>query len=612
MSGRGDALEYAAARPISWPTPMRFPVRCLVWVAILGPPSFLLVAIQHGALTHPFSDYCKLIPLVEKLQNGTLAFSDLFDPLNQNRPATWRALVLANAWLTGWDIRSEYLYLVAALVGAFLVQVQLLVRAGAACSRDRVLVLVAGLSIVSFSPAAHNDHWWSMLLQFDLGHLFIVIAFALLSWNGRLFRDHALAALACWLATYTVTNGLVAFLVCAIVAQIFSPIPRRFTGVSLFWTANIALALILYVPGLPDLDRELPSLGQLIVFTFAYIGSPAAAILRFPFQSQFDLPNGAVVTGMNAVAGLGITALLTAKGLDVVRGRDRSCAARAFAAFALFALGSAVLTALGRANFDEAGVANANASRFVLFGSSALFAGLYAGAMAPSRWRFHVPLNPRVVPTAAGLILFACASVSYARSWKVYAEARRFDRLLAAAYADGPDGGPLHALIYPESKLVPGFKATLKRLRMGPYRDAPQIDALVRLARLELIDQFGVNGLRAGTDGFILFAHPHARFAIHTTRAAAIHFRYGVMPNAETASPPTDGVEFRVLASDLDSERLLWSTIWRPDLREPHEQQLTVALPRNFSGTLIFETLAAGTSESDWAYWADLAITGDY
>jgi hypothetical protein len=311
------------------------------------------------------------------------------------------------------------------------------------------------------------------------------------------------------------------------------------------------------------------------------------------------------------VAGALLATLLVTRARDVIRSRERSTAARAFAAFALFAVGSAMLTGLGRADLGETGVANANASRFILFGSSAVYAALYAAAMAPSRPRLPLPWNPRVATAVAGLMVMTCATISYARSWTVYAEARVFDRLLAAAYAADAHESTFDAVIYPEPELVPGFKATLKRLRVGPYRDVPKLDALERLARIKLVDQFAVNGLRAGTDGLILFAHPHSRFAIQTTGASAIHFRYGVLPNATTVSPPTDGVEFRVLTTDLEAERLLWSTIWRPKFQAPHDQQLTVALPRDFSGTLIFETLAAGTSQNDWAYWADLVITGD-
>ena len=94
------------------------------------------------------------------------------------------------------------------------------------------------------------------------------------------------------------------------------------------------------------------------------------------------------------------------------------------------------------------------------------------------------------------------------------------------------------------------------------------------------------------------------------SRAVAIHFRYGVLPNAVTATPPTDGVEFRVLVPDAASEGVLWSSIWRPVPGTPSEQQVTVALPgTDFSGTLIFETLTAGRYENDWAYWADLVIS---
>jgi hypothetical protein len=587
---------------------MKFLPRSLAWIAILGPPVFLFSAVQHGALTHPFSDYCKLIPLVERLQNGTLAFSDLTAPLNQNRPATWRAVLLANAWLTGWDIRSEYVYLLAALAGAFTIQVRLLRRCCADRSPLERLVLVAILSIVSFSPAAHNNHWWSMLIQFDMGHLFVVTALALVSWNRHRWGDHALAALACWAATYTVTNGLVAFVSCTIVAQLFSPAPRRPNGLTLFWAANVALVLILYVPGLPSVERGVPSLDRWAAFTLAYLGSPIAGLLWFPFRSQFDLPTGAF-TMSNAAAGFVLLVVLVVRASGILRARATGAAARAFVAFSLFALGSAALTGLGRAEFGAAGVANANASRFVLFGSYGLYACLYAAGINSSGLTSTRSRRHRVVPAMGAVVLFVCAAVTYARSWKVYDEARRFDRLLAIAYASPGSESPFDDLIYPVRDEVPAFKATLRKLRLGPYRDAPETGALERLARTKVTDEFGINGLRAGADGLILFAHPHGRFSIDLFRAAAIQFRYGVMANAMTATPPTDGVEFRVVAPAASSEGVLWAKVWRPGPRASPEEQIMVALPgRDFSGTLVFETRAAGRSENDWAYWADLEV----
>jgi hypothetical protein len=313
----------------------------------------------------------------------------------------------------------------------------------------------------------------------------------------------------------------------------------------------------------------------------------------------------------NAVAGFILLTMLATKAYSLVRARERSPAARAFSAFAVFALGSAMLTGLGRAQFGEDGVANANASRFVLFGSYALYACLYdAARVAVSRSAIDSHSQVRVLPTVAALLLVGFATVTYASSWKVYGQARHFDKLLETAYAAGPNKSPFDHLIFPVSEAIPGYKATLRRLRVGPYRDAPDDRALQRLARTKLSDEFGISGLRAGDDGLILFAAPHSRFSIDVSRAVAIDFRYGVLPNAVTATPPTDGVEFRVLVPDAAGNALLWSTIWRPVPGTPSEQRVTIALPgTDFSGALIFETLAAGRYENDWAYWADLVIS---
>ena len=208
------------------------------------------------------------------------------------------------------------------------------------------------------------------------------------------------------------------------------------------------------------------------------------------------------------------------------------------------------------------------------------------------------------------LVLLGCATATYARSWKVYGQARHFDQLLNTAYGAVPNESPFDHLIYPIREEIAGYKATLRRLRIGPYRDAPDDRALQRLAKTKLADEFGISGLRTGDDGLILFAHPHTKFSIDVSRAGAIHFRYGMLPNAVTATPPTDGVEFRVLVPDAVSERVLWSSIWRPVPGTLSEQPVKVALPgTDFSGTLIFETLTAGRFENDWAYWADLVIS---
>jgi hypothetical protein len=434
-----------------------------------------------------------------------------------------------------------------------------------------------------------------------------------MAWGENQWRHHVLASLLCWLATYTVAYGLVAFLASALVAQLFSPSPRRMDRFTLFWAVNVALVLVVYIPGLPDLDGGLPSPGSWLAFTLAYLGSPAAGLIWFPFESQFDLPHATSITARNVVTGFILVTAIAARAYGLLRVRDRSPAARAFSLFALFAVGAAVLTGMGRAHFDEYGVANANASRFVLFGSYVLYACLYDGARGSV---FRSPLNSRWsirLRTAAALLLLACATLTYARSWKVYAQARHFDQLLQTAYAVAPAANPFDHLIYPFQEEIPGYKATLRRLRVGPYRDAADDRALQRLAKNKLTDEFGINGLRAGLDGLILFAHPHSRFSLDAdSDVTSVTFRYGILREALSTQPPTDGVEFRVWMVDETSEQLIWSIVWRPASATALEQPVTLSLPRHrLSGTLVFETLTAGHYENDWAYWTDLMMWED-
>ena len=193
------------------------------------------------------------------------------------------------------------------------------------------------------------------------------------------------------------------------------------------------------------------------------------------------------------------------------------------------------------------GVANANASRFVLFGSTRCTLALRWG-----RGRCFA-IGDRFTLERARSADCCCAAPAGVRNnhlrplMEREGQARHFHQLLETAYAAAPNESPFDDLIYPIREEVPGYRATLRRLRVGPYRDAPDDHALQRLAKTKLADEFGISGLRARDDGLILFAAPHTRFSIDVSRAVAIHFRYGVLPNAVTATPPTDGVEFRVL-----------------------------------------------------------------
>ena len=93
------------------------------------------------------------------------------DRLSHTGRYSWRTHVL-----TGWDIRSEYVYLMAAMYGAFLIQAITLWRIGGRRKDGWYLGVIALLSIFSFSPCGHNNHWWSMMIPLHFANLFLVLA----------------------------------------------------------------------------------------------------------------------------------------------------------------------------------------------------------------------------------------------------------------------------------------------------------------------------------------------------------------------------------------------------------------------------------------------------
>ena len=593
-----------------------------LWLAVLAPPVFVLFAMQHSAITVPFWDHCELANLFIKFHDGPFQIRDLWATHNHSRPFTYRSLLLVNGLLTDWDIRSEYVYMLGAIYGAFLVQALALWRAAGSRLTLRFLALLSLLSIFSFSPVGHNNHWWSMMIQPNLAHFFIALALTSVALGATRWRNNVVAGVACWLATYTLTNGLVAFISAAAVAQLGSGTPRKLTPLSLFWLFNIALIPFLYFPGLAEhAPSSSPGVIQLAHFMFIYLGAPLGGIIRFPFSGMFDLPRG---TTLNTIVGIALCAgALFSLTVLPRRLKERTASGLLFAGYGLFAFGSSILTGWGRAAFDDYGVANANASRYTIFSCYFLYGVLFLiadsrpetgrspsgvddASSGPRRWAF-----PCVV---AGLILMA--GNTYVKAIPIYRESHEFNKLLQTAYAT--QHSDQDRFIYPRPEIVQSIKSGLRRLRIGPYRSALQdeSDDLKRLAANPLEDMFMVNGLRADPKlGHILFAHPRSQFELPLSgRARSVSVAFGILDAALHAAPPTDGVEFALLLQSASQNPvLIWSRYLDPVNRASDRgiQRVQLSLSAAEDTRLIFETLPGPTTTTDWAYWADLVIATD-
>jgi hypothetical protein len=444
-------------------------VALLLFSLAAVPAIYVLIAIQYSALTVPFWDHAELIRWIVPLYDGNFHFSSLWAPHNHTRPFVYRLVMVFNAWMTDWDIRSEYIYMYFAIYGTFACHAWLIGHLLKGV-QDRILLPTTLLvsSLLLFSPAGHNNHWWSMMFQLNVTNFFIALGFVLVVvWPTR-WGSHIVAAVSCWLAAFTLTNGFFAMAAIIVLLQLSAPRilhPDRFV---VFWTVNLVVAAGCYLPGMTmDTSPTHPGIAKMVEFTLAYLGAPLAGLLWFPFGNMFDLPSAMVP---NVAAGCVLVVACLALCFHAwPRLRERNLAAMVLFGFAGFAVLSAIATGWARAALDESAMTNANASRYTIFGAYLLFGQVYYVVTGIGQgWWAGMAWGRRAVAvvTAAFVVL---SFVSYSRATRVYAHARQFNEDLAQAYIWGFQPTAEDKFIHPSPETVSDLKHELQRLEIGPY-----------------------------------------------------------------------------------------------------------------------------------------------
>ncbi len=435
---------------------------------IIAPGIYLFVMMQYSAITYPFWDHLELVRFLTKLHDGALTFGDLVSAHNQTRPLVYRAIYLANAVATNWDIRSEYAIMYATIYGLFAAHIFLITKL---CKgRTIQYPIMALISVLFFSPVGHNNFWWSMMLQLNMANLLIFLSVVVVALGPYSWIRHVIAASLGWLAAYTLTNGLFLFISMAVVLQLTTPRWRKLDPLAGFWVLNLVVLLAVYLPGIP-MGNGRPSITSLVLFTLAYLGTPVADLIWFPYRSQFDIPLNVWWPALCGAALLCLSGMCFWRVRKSLRTRD--AAILVFLLCTTFAVVSGLATAWGRAAFDEFGVAAANSSRYSIFavyltfGLIYLFAGTDAGKRI-STWSLGPALRLAVV--AVSLLV---VGTTYYRGIHVYWESHQFNQLLGRAYLLDERSRADDKYIYPVPEYTRWAKAQLIRLKLGPYQDVP-------------------------------------------------------------------------------------------------------------------------------------------
>ncbi len=447
-------------------------MRTAALLLALIPPIYIFVAIQYGALTVPYWDHVELARLIETHKTGGFSVEQLWAPHNHSRPLLYRLIYLPNALMTGWDIRSEYAYMYAAIYAGFITHAWILYQ-----NRRRTIDLgfCFGLSLVSlvyFSPVGHMNHWWSMMLQLQLGNVFILVAIWMVANRPDDWKANMLAALGCWLATYTITNGIFAFAICLGVVFLSCAVLSGWKRV-LFWLANIVLMLALYLPGLPAEQESSLAVPSFLGFIAVYLGLPLGGLLKFEFVGPFTHPMSIT---LNAVCGV----LLSLLSLFVLyRRRSEVKGVPAAYRFLLACVGFAILSALVTAEGRSGGGAvYANSSRYAIY-SSYLLLGLlhyYAwtiGRKGSALLQESNAAREDMRTLGIGLSLVVLAGFTLHAYWKgmaVYRGAHAFDAQLVAVYNNPQATDQEVGMTYPDVTYARHLREMLSKYSLGPYR----------------------------------------------------------------------------------------------------------------------------------------------
>jgi|GEM_PF-3566009 len=450
----------------------RSTIRSILFLFVALPVVYTFVAIQYASITVPFWDHTELIHWIAAWYDGNFSYSSLLEPHNHSRPLVYRFIMVFNAALTDWDIRSEYVYMYLVLFATFGCHVWIL-RQLISPAMQSIIYLVALLliSLVFFSPSGHNNHWWSMMFQLNATNLFVTYSFLMVFIRPKRLTNHVLAALSCWLAVFTLTNGLFAVITIGLVFQLSTKQMLRLNRWTLFWVGNLTALLILYLPGLAlSTNPARPTLLQLAQFSLAYLGAPLGGLLLFQYRNMFDIPVSIVVNAACGAFAVTTAVLLCWQSRNKLR--EQNAAAMILYGFTIFAVMSAIATGWGRAAFDEYGIANGNSSRYTIFGAYIMLGQIYYLAVRIANGSWNNALSSVKLQRYIAVVLVAfvfLSFVSYGRAINVYADAHRFSKKLFEAYPWGLHPTIQDQSIHPDPKSVYRLKSDLQRLELGPY-----------------------------------------------------------------------------------------------------------------------------------------------
>lgn len=448
--------------------------RATLYAICAAPPIYVLTMMMWGGLQYPFWDHVGTARYILRDHAGELTWQDYFTPHNEHIMAIPRWITVQLARLTGWSQGPEFTVMYCALLATYGIVARFIWRAARTANAIMPIVPLVLTALILFSPAGHNNLWWSFMLQLVLTALFSYAAFYTLADQKGRFSRVLGAALLAWAATFCMANGVVTFLALSAVAAIelrFGHRPFRNRVRDFLFLSINAGAAYAVVAGLGQSSSQQTFLPfKLIEFLLVYAGTPAGSLIDFSYNNMFEYPTnsglslfmGALVILMSGGAVLASLKPLAAGDRRVIF--PIACIA--------FGIGTGLIIGMGRITPDGAGMELAGASRYTIY-SAFIYIGIFARLALMAIPRMALPPRVPAIATAYWLIFLAgCSMVAgaYSDGSRMFRESGNFNIQLGQAYALDDRAADHYGKMFPDSQTAENIKLGLIRARLGPYR----------------------------------------------------------------------------------------------------------------------------------------------
>lgn len=331
-------------------------IKGLILAAIISLIIILASVVYRYRLKAPQWDQWELVPLLEKYYGKNLKLSDLWYQHNEHRLLLPKAVMIGLASLTGWNIYVEQifnLFLSIIIFILFAIKVEKIFKTYYGKGLN-FFILILALLIFSFNQ---GESWfWSWNMQIFLNLLAVIAGIFFLS-ARNLSLWHLGMAVVCGLAAnYSYAVGLIYWPIGLIVVALRGEEDQRKKIVYLLlWTLIGAIAITAFFINFtkPE-DQALLALiskwpWRYLQYVFTYLGAPL-----LPAEAN---PCASFLLGISGLLLMGVLSLFLLK-----KSRVNFWELLPFLALSLYAIGSALLTGIGRTGF---GLVQAMSSRYI-------------------------------------------------------------------------------------------------------------------------------------------------------------------------------------------------------------------------------------------------------